>query len=51
MRTDSWLEYRLEKIWEILIPDIERLNKVSICFKGKWKTRFGNCSIRSRKVW
>jgi predicted metal-dependent hydrolase len=42
MRNDEWLEKRLEKIWQILIPDVERLNQVSICFRGKWKTKFGD---------
>ncbi len=42
MRDDEWLAERLSKIWELLFPDIERLNNVVIRFKGKWKNKFGH---------
>ncbi len=42
MRDEIWLNNRLEIIWKLLIPEVERLNKVSIVFKGKWKTKFGD---------
>lgn len=42
MRSDLWLEYRLERIWNVLMPDIKRLNTVNIRFKGNYKTKFGH---------
>jgi len=42
MRDEYWLNNRLERIWGLLIPEVEKLNKVSIVFKGKWKTKFGD---------
>ena len=42
MRDQNWLENRLKTIWQLLIPEVEKLNKVSISFRGKWKTKFGH---------
>ena len=42
MRDNSWLEKRLDKIWKVLIPEIEKKNKVSIIFKGRWKNKFAH---------
>ncbi len=42
MRDDVWLSERLEKIWELLFPDVKQLNTVKIGFKGKWKNKFGH---------
>jgi|TARA_Y100000310_G_C19995546_1_gene496066 hypothetical protein len=42
MRSDIWLENRLETIWKTVIPEIEKQNIVKIKFKGNWKTKFGH---------
>ena len=42
MRSDSWLQFRLERIWKVLMPDIKRQNIVKIRFKGNWKTKYGH---------
>ena len=42
MRGDIFLEERLDSLWELLFPDVERKNKVIIRFKGKWKNKFGH---------
>lgn len=42
MRDNFWLEKRAEEIWGLLIPEVKKLNTVSIIFKGKWKNKFGH---------
>ena len=42
MRDDYWLAERLNQIWLLLFPEIERKNNVVIRFKGKWKNKFGH---------
>jgi len=42
MRDDLWLKQRLDHIWELLFPEVERLNTVQVSFKGKWKNKFGH---------
>ena len=42
MRSDIWLENRLDTIWKTVIPEIEKQNIVKIKFKGNWKTKFGH---------
>lgn len=42
MRDDEWLAQKLNQIWQLLFPEIERKNNVVIRFKGKWKNKFGH---------
>lgn len=42
MRSNKWLNSRLENIWRLLFPDAPRANTVVIEFKGKWKNKFGH---------
>lgn len=42
MRDDSWLNTRLEQIWALLFPDVQKLNNVKVRFKGRWKNKFGH---------
>ncbi|MFH1376693.1 MAG: hypothetical protein ABIH25_03580 [Candidatus Woesearchaeota archaeon] len=42
MRDNIWLEKRLDIIWKVLIPEIEKKNKITIIFKGKWKNKFAH---------
>lgn len=42
MRNNGWLETRLEQIWKLLFPDIERKNSVIVRFKGRWQNKFGH---------
>jgi len=42
MRDEAWLKERLDGIWQLLFPDIERKNKVIVRFRGKWKNKFGH---------
>nr|MBI4156644.1 hypothetical protein [Candidatus Woesearchaeota archaeon] len=42
MRNDYWLAERLNQIWMLLFPEVERKNNVVIRFKGRWKNKFGH---------
>lgn len=42
MRDDIWLGTRLEQIWSLLFPDVQKLNTVKARFKGRWKNKFGH---------
>lgn len=42
MRDDEWLAQKLNQIWQLLFPEIERKNNVVIRFKGRWKNKFGH---------
>jgi hypothetical protein len=42
MRDDEWLAQRMNQIWELLFPEVDRMNNVVIRFKGKWKNKFGH---------
>tara|TARA_B100000315_G_C14348846_1_gene483039 strand:+ start:37 stop:492 length:456 start_codon:yes stop_codon:yes gene_type:complete len=41
MRDDAWLQNRFEQIWSLFFPEVENKN-VFICWKGKWKNKFGH---------
>lgn len=49
MRDDEWLATRMHQIWEMLFPEVARLNNVVIRFKGKWKNKFGHIKRLSNK--
>jgi len=42
MRDDQWLAERLNQIWQMLFPEVERQNNVVVRFKGRWKNKFGH---------
>lgn len=42
MRDNEWLALRMNQIWEMLFPEVAKLNNVNIRFKGKWKNKFGH---------
>ncbi|MFH1972174.1 MAG: hypothetical protein ABIJ18_01715 [archaeon] len=42
MRDNEWLQKRLDSIWEMLFPEVEKKNKVNVYFKGRWKNKFGH---------
>ncbi|MAG47407.1 hypothetical protein CL617_02280 [archaeon] len=48
MRDDIWLKKRMDNIWELLFPEISRLNNVNIRFKGKWKNKFGHIMKKTK---
>ena len=41
MRDDAWLQLRFNQIWSLFFPEVEKKN-VYICWKGKWKNKFGH---------
>ncbi|MBI5798271.1 hypothetical protein HZA98_05225 [Candidatus Woesearchaeota archaeon] len=49
MRDDQWLTERLDHMWGLLFPDIERKNTVVIRFKGRWKNKFGHIKMLQNK--
>ena len=49
MRDDQWLRERLDQMWFLLFPDIERKNTVVIRFKGKWKNKCGHIKMLKNK--
>lgn len=42
MRTDHWLITRLDRIWNVLMPEIKRQNIVRVRFGSNWKTKYGH---------
>ncbi len=42
MRDENWLKTRTDQIWQLLFPDVPKLNHVKTRFKGKWKNKFGH---------
>ena len=42
MRDDPWLNSRLVQIWEMLFPEVPKLNNVKARFKGRWENKFGH---------
>ncbi|MBS3150083.1 hypothetical protein J4455_05365 [Candidatus Woesearchaeota archaeon] len=49
MRNQLWLEKRLNNIWQLLFPEVEKKNNVIIKFKGKWKNKFGHIKTLKNK--
>lgn len=49
MRDDKWLEERLEQIWTLLFPELEKKNRVIVRFKGRWKNKFGHIKMLKNK--
>ena len=49
MRDDSFLAERLNQIWIMLFPEVERKNNVLIRFKGKWRNKFGHIRLLKNK--
>lgn len=45
MRDGIWLGNRMYQIKEMLFPELEFKNNVSIKFKGKWKNKFGHIKM------
>ncbi len=51
MRDDEWLQQRLDQIWLLLFPEVERKNRVIIRWHGKWKNKFGHIKmLRSKET-
>jgi len=48
MRGDNWLTQRLDHIWSLLFPEVERKNKVLIMFKGRWRNKFGHIEKKGK---
>jgi len=48
LRTNKWLNQRLNKIWNLLFPEVPRPNIVTAVFKGKWKNKFGHIVKKGR---
>ncbi len=46
MRDNTWLNQRLDHIWQLLFADVKKLNEVKINFKGKWKNKFGHIMMK-----
>ncbi|MBI2673650.1 hypothetical protein HYX19_05285 [Candidatus Woesearchaeota archaeon] len=49
MRDDSFLVQRLDQIWQLLFPEVDRKNNVVIRFKGRWKNKFGHIKMLRNK--
>jgi len=49
MRDDQWLAQRLDQIWLLLFPEVERKNTVLIRWKGRWKNKFGHIRMLPSK--
>jgi len=50
MRNNKWLETRLNQIWSLLFPEVEKLNAVNIKFGGKWKNKFGHITANGKST-
>ena len=49
MRNDMFLANRLNQIWSMLFPEVERKSNIAIRFKGKWKNKFGHIKLLRNK--
>ena len=49
MRDEEWLASRLNQIWLLLFPEIERRSNVNIRFKGRWKNKLGHITRLKNK--
>ena len=49
MRDDKWLNQRMDNIWLLLFPDVEKANNVGARFKGRWKNKFGHIKMLKNK--
>lgn len=49
MRDDLFLADRLNQIWKMLFPEVERKNNILIKFKGKWRNKFGHIKMLKNK--
>ena len=49
MRDDNLLATRLNQIWQMLFPEVERKNNIIIRFKGRWKNKFGHIKLLRSK--
>ncbi|MDD5178401.1 MAG: hypothetical protein PHT54_03945 [Candidatus Nanoarchaeia archaeon] len=49
MRDNSFLAERLDQIWKLLFPELERKNNVLIRFKGNWRNKFGHIKLLKSK--
>ena len=47
-RSQTWLEDKLEQIWNLLFSEVPKLNKVIIKFQGKSKNRFGHIKLKEK---
>jgi len=45
MRDDAWLAVRLDHIWNLLFPEVEKKNEVITRFKGEWRNKFGHIKL------
>ncbi|MBU1204167.1 MAG: hypothetical protein KKG60_03820 [Nanoarchaeota archaeon] len=50
LRTNHWLNERLNQIWKLLYPEVSRPNQVKAIFKGKWKNKFGHIIKRGENT-
>ena len=49
MRDDTWLNQRLNHIWELLFPETPKLNNVIAKFKGHSRNKFGHIKMLRNK--
>lgn len=49
MRDDLFLAEKLNQIWSMLFPEVERKNNIIIRFKGRWKNKFGHIRLLRNK--
>lgn len=50
MRNNDWLYNRMLQIWNLLFPEVQKLNLIEIRFKGKWKNKFGHIKLLKNKT-
>jgi len=50
MRDDLFLAERLNQIWNMLFPEVERKNNIIVRFKGKWRNKFGHIKLLKDKT-
>lgn len=49
MRSDEFVARRLEQIWQLLFPEVEKKNNLVVRFKGRWKNKFGHIKLLKNK--
>lgn len=41
-RNEQWLNQKLEQIWQLIYPEVQKANHVKAVFRGRGRNKFGH---------